>query len=171
MLTGQNNVLVCGTGEGGQSAQGGDDLLDAVVQAHPCATHSPSAWHPLSAPGSFKADSLYSRTQPLPSCSHSLATTHPPSQMLSSPLVSMQTPPLHTLSGTTSPLARHRHPPSPGHMQSRGISFYCLCSPCNPTQLPFIHCNNTFGVEVVLLRAATQTTLESQVLAQNCSYL
>ena len=118
--------------------------------------------------------SLHSHTQPLSSCSHSLATTHPPtlSEILSSPLVFMQTPPLRTLSCTTSPLApTHRHPPSPEHMQSRGISFYCPYSPCSPTHLPFIHCNNTFRVEVVLLRAATQTTQESQVFAQNCSYL
>lgn len=43
-------------------------------------------------------------------------------------------------------------------MQSRGISFYC---PHSPTQLPSIPCNNTFRVEVVLLRAATQKTWDS----------
>lgn len=46
-------------------------------------------------------------------------------------------------------------------MQSRGISFYCPCRPCSPTQLLSIPCNNTFRVEVILLRAATQTTQAS----------
>lgn len=65
----------------------------------------------------------------------------------------------------------HRHPPSAEHMQSRGISFYCPYSPCNHTHLPFIHCNNTFGVEVVLLRAVTQSMQERQTFTPNFSYV
>ena len=99
---------------------------------------------------------------------------HPPTHSLSNTFFSgfhADASPPYPVSHNIPSCPTHRHPPSPEHMQSRGISFYCPYSPCNPTHLPFIHCNNTFRVEVVLLRAATQTTPESQVFAQNCSYL
>lgn len=94
----------------------------------------------------------------------------PPNTFFSSGFHADASPP-YPVSHNIPSCLTHRHPPSPEHMQSRGISFYCPYSPCNPTHVPFIHCNNTFGVEVVLLRAATQTTQESQVFAPNCSYL
>lgn len=123
-------------------------------------------------PQSFSSGlSLYSHAQPLSSCSIPLPPpTHSLSITFFSGLHADAFPP-YPVSHNIPSCPTHRHPPSPEHMQSGGISFYCPYSPCNPTHLPFIHCSNTFGVEVVLLRAATQATQESQVFAQNCSYL
>lgn len=104
-----------------------------------------------------------------------LSCHHPPTHSLSNTFFSSgfhaDASPPYPVSHNIPSCPTHRHPPSPEHMQSRGISFYCPYCPRNPTHLLFIHCSNTFGVEVVLLRAATQTTQESQIFAQNCSYL
>lgn len=141
---------------------------------HLCATHrrcashlfSGSFSHALSAPSSFHADSftaIYSLFCLVPTLWP--PSTHPLSPILPSPLVFMQTPPLCTLSHTTTRFPQHTDTlPSPEHMQSRGISFYCVNSLCNHTHLSFVHCSNTFGVEVALLRAATQSVQESQLL-------
>lgn len=115
---------------------------------------------------------FHSYIQRLLSCSHSLATIHPPT-LSSTSFASgfhADTSPLYPVSHNNPFSPTHRHPPSPEHMQSRGISFYCANSLCNHTHLSFIHCSNTFGVEVALLRAATQSVQESQLFTPHCHY-